>query len=105
MGFLYLSVIDTNWELWNKWLVDDMELLRVELSRSDLGEDGLDFSSGSVVGNSHHEDTSNFWDLVGAEKRGDVEFLGSADTHHEGGDFGGELLIGEDPLDHVVLVG
>lgn len=101
----YLSWVDTNWELWNIWLVDDMELLGVELSRSNLGEDTLDFISGSAIGNSHHEDTSDFWNLVGAEKRGDVEFLGSADTHHEGGNFWGELLVGEDPLDHVVLVG
>jgi len=100
-----LSRVDTNWELGNEWLVDDVELFRVELSRSDLHEDVLDLTCWRVVLDSHHEDTGDFWDLVGAEKRRDVEVLGALDAHHKSSDFWSELLVWEDPLDHVVLVG
>ena len=82
-----------------------MELFRVELSRSDLHEDILDLTCWCVVLDSHHEDTGDFWDLVRAEKRRDVEVLGALDAHHKSSDFWSELLVWEDPLDHVVLVG
>jgi len=82
-----------------------VELFRVELSRSDLHKNVLDLSSRSSVVDSHHEDTGDFWDLVGAEKRRDVEVLAILDAHHKSSNFRSEFLVWEDPLDHVVLVG